>query len=304
MSGSGGFKLFLIGDYFMVLFVAMAVGAFYTLGGVTSLVLVLISLVFLSLFVAMVKGPDILIIYTVVSLFVAVLGFLAGGVAGIVVTQLVSIFVALRGLAKLSINLRNIAVIAATVAGSAAVYALIPYPYTLLSLGAAALASLAMLFYVGRISPLILKLFFSSPREGFHILRSRIKSAWQIGAEALTLAESAESPALERGEVGRPVPPPPPPPPEAPPSPPPQPTETVIQEKAPTPSPAQPQPAPAPAAKPIDESIANLVKRYYSLLATLETSYKEGKIRSEVYEKLKAEYVGKLKQLGYEPANV
>jgi hypothetical protein len=210
MSGSGGFKLFLIGDYFMVLFVAMAVGAFYTLGGVISLVLVLISLVFLSLFVAMVKGPDILIIYTVVSLFVAVLGFLAGGVAGIVVTQLVSIFVALRGLAKLSINLRNIAVIAATVAGSAAVYALIPYPYTPLSLGAAALASLAMLFYVGRVSPLILKLFFSSPREGFHILRSRIKSAWQIGAEALTLAES---PAPERGEVGRPVPPPPPPPP-------------------------------------------------------------------------------------------
>jgi hypothetical protein len=52
-----------------------------------------------------VKGPDILIIYTVVSLFVAVLGFLAGGVAGIGVTQLVSIFVALRGLAKLSINL-------------------------------------------------------------------------------------------------------------------------------------------------------------------------------------------------------
>jgi hypothetical protein len=251
----------------------------------------------------MVKGPDILIIYTVISLFVAVLGFLAGGVAGIVVTQLVSIFVALRGLAKLSINLRNIAVIAATVAGSAAVYALIPYPYTLLSLGAAALASLAMLFYVGRVSPLILKLFFSSPREGFHILRSRIKSAWQIGAEALTLAEA---PAPELGEVGRPVPPPPPPPPppEAPPSPPPQPTETVIREKAPTPSPAQPQPAPAPAAKPIDESIANLVKRYYSLLATLETSYKEGKIRSEVYEKLKAEYVGKLKQLGHEPANV
>jgi hypothetical protein len=303
MSGSGGFKLFLIGDYFMVLFVAMAVGAFYTLGGVISLVLVLISLVFLSLFVAMVKGPDILIIYTVISLFVAVLGFLAGGVAGIVVTQLVSIFVALRGLAKLSINLRNIAVIAATVAGSAAVYALIPYPYTLLSLGAAALASLAMLFYVGRVSPLILKLFFSSPREGFHILRSRIKSAWQIGAEALTLAEA---PAPELGEVGRPVPPPPPPPPppEAPPSPPPQPTETVSQEKAPTPSPAQPQPAPAPAAKPIDESISNLVKRYYSLLATLETSYKEGKIRSEVYEKLKAEYVGKLKQLGYESANV
>jgi len=160
-----------------------------------------------------------------------------------------------------------------------------------------------MLFYVGRVSPLILKLFFSSPREGFHILRSRIKSAWQIGAEALTLAEA---PALERGEVGRPVPPPPPPPPppEAPPSPPPHPTETVSQEKAPTPSFAQPQPAPAPAAKPIDESIANLVKRYYSLLATLETSYKEGKIRSEVYEKLKAEYVGKLKQLGYEPANV
>jgi hypothetical protein len=303
MSGSGGFKLFLIGDYFMVLFVAMAVGAFYTLGGVISLVLVLISLVFLSLFVAMVKGPDILIIYTVISLFVAVLGFLAGGVAGIVVTQLVSIFVALRGLAKLSINLRNIAVIAATVAGSAAVYALIPYPYTLLSLGAAALASLAMLFYVGRVSPLILKLFFSSPREGFHILRSRIKSAWQIGAEALTLAEA---PAPERGEVGRPVPPPPPPPPppEAPPSPPPHPTETVSQEKAPTPSFAQPQPAPAPAVKPIDESIANLVKRYYSLLATLETSYKEGKIRLEVYEKLKAEYVGKLKQLGYEPANV
>ena len=297
MSGSGGFKLFLIGDYFMVLFVAMAVGAFYTLGGVISLVLVLVSLVFLSLFVAMVKGPDILIIYTVVSLFVVVLGFLAGGVAGIVVTQLVSIFVALRGLAKLSINLRNIAVIAATVAGSAAVYALIPYPYTLLSLGAAALASLAMLFYVGRVSPLILKLFFSSPREGFHILRSRIKSAWQIGAEALTLAEAP----AERGEVGRPVPPPPPPPPppEAPPSPPPHPTETVSQEKAPTPSFAQPQPAPAPAAKPIDESIANLVKRYYSLLATLETSYKEGKIRSEVYEKLKAEYVGKLKQLGY-----
>jgi hypothetical protein len=303
MSGSGGFKLFLIGDYFMVLFVAMAVGAFYTLGGVISLVLVLISLVFLSLFVAMVKGPDILIIYTVISLFVVVLGFLAGGVAGIVVTQLVSIFVALRGLAKLSINSRNIAVIAATVAGSAAVYALIPYPYTLLSLGAAALASLAMLFYVGRVSPLILKLFFSSPREGFLILRSRIKSAWQIGAEALTLAES---PAPERGEVGRPVPPPPPPPPppEAPPSPPPHPTETVSQEKAPTPSPDQPQPAPAPAAKPIDESIANLVKRYYSLLATLETSYKEGKIRSEVYEKLKAEYEDKLKQLGYEPANV
>jgi hypothetical protein len=227
MSGSGGFKLFLIGDYFMVLFVAMAVGAFYTLGGVISLVLVLISLVFLSLFVAMVKGPDILIIYTVISLFVAVLGFLAGGVAGIVVTQLVSIFVALRGLAKLSINLRNIAVIAATVAGSAAVYALIPYPYTLLSLGAAALASLAMLFYVGRVSPLILKLFFSSPREGFHILRSRIKSAWQIGAEALTLAEA---PAPERGEVGRPVPPPPPPPPppEAPPSPA-HPTETAKQ---------------------------------------------------------------------------
>jgi hypothetical protein len=303
MSGSGGFKLFLIGDYLMVLFVAMAVGAFYTLGGVISLVLVLVSLVFLSLFVAMVKGPDILIIYTVISLFVVVLGFLAGGVAGIVVTQLVSIFVALRGLAKLSINLRNIAVIAATVAGSAAVYALIPYPYTLLSLGAAALASLAMLFYVGRVSPLILKLFFSSPREGFHILRSRIKSAWQIGAEALTLAEA---PAPERGEVGRPVPPPPPPPPppEAPPSPPTHPTETVSQEKAPTPSFAQPQPAPAPAAKPIDESIANLVKRYYSLLATLETSYKEGKIRLEVYEKLKAEYVGKLKQLGYEPANV
>jgi hypothetical protein len=303
MSGSGGFKLFLIGDYLMVLFLAMAVGAFYTLGGVISLVLVLVSLVFLSLFVAMVKGPDILIIYTVISLFVVVLGFLAGGVAGIVVTQLVSIFVALRGLAKLNINLRNIAVIAATVAGSAAVYALIPYPYTLLSLGAAALASLAMLFYVGRVSPLILKLFFSSPREGFHILRSRIKSAWQIGAEALTLAEA---PAPERGEVGRPVPPPPPPPPppEAPPSPPTHPTETVSQEKAPTPSFAQPQPAPAPAAKPIDESIANLVKRYYSLLATLETSYKEGKIRLEVYEKLKAEYVGKLKQLGYEPANV
>jgi hypothetical protein len=40
------------------------------------------------------------------------------------------------------------------------------------------------------------------------------------------------------------------------------------------------------------------------LLASLESSYREGKISPEVYMRLKTEYVNKLRQLGHEPTNV
>jgi anti-sigma-K factor RskA len=69
-----------------------------------------------------------------------------------------------------------------------------------------------------------------------------------------------------------------------------------------TTSPIQPQQAPA--AAPVDEYVANLVKRYYMLLASLESSYREGKISPEVYMRLKTEYVNKLRQLGHEPTNI
>jgi anti-sigma-K factor RskA len=71
-----------------------------------------------------------------------------------------------------------------------------------------------------------------------------------------------------------------------------------------TTSPIQPQQAPTPAAAPVDEYAANLVKRYYTLLASLEASYAEGKVSSEVYVRLKTEYVNKLRQLGHEPTNM
>jgi anti-sigma-K factor RskA len=71
-----------------------------------------------------------------------------------------------------------------------------------------------------------------------------------------------------------------------------------------TTSPIQPQQAPTPAAAPVDEYVANLVKRYYMLLASLESSYREGKISPEVYMRLKTEYVNKLRQLGHEPTNI
>jgi hypothetical protein len=85
-------------------------------------------------------------------------------------------------------------------------------------------------------------------------------------------------------------------------SPPLQPPEPAASESMQTTSPIQPQQAPA--AAPVDEYAANLVKRYYMLLASLESSYREGKISPEVYVRLKTEYVNKLRQLGHEPTNV
>jgi hypothetical protein len=91
--------------------------------------------------------------------------------------------------------------------------------------------------------------------------------------------------------------------PETPPlSPPLQPPEPAASESMQTTSPIQPQQAPA--AAPVDEYVANLVKRYYMLLASLESSYREGKISPEVYMRLKTEYVNKLRQLGHEPTNI
>jgi uncharacterized repeat protein (TIGR02543 family) len=87
-------------------------------------------------------------------------------------------------------------------------------------------------------------------------------------------------------------------------SPPLQPPEPAASESMQTTSPIQPQQAPTPAAAPVDEYVANLVKRYYTLLASLESSYREGKISPEVYVRLKTEYVNKLRQLGHEPTNI
>jgi hypothetical protein len=43
-----------------------------------------------------------------------------------------------------------------------------------------------------------------------------------------------------------------------------------------------------------------MVSRYLNFLQSLELAYKEGRIKQEVYERLKSEYLGRLKELGYD----
>jgi hypothetical protein len=50
----------------------------------------------------------------------------------------------------------------------------------------------------------------------------------------------------------------------------------------------------------VDEGIKLMVSRYLNFLQSLELAYKEGRIKQEVYERLKSEYLGRLKELGYD----
>jgi hypothetical protein len=48
-----------------------------------------------------------------------------------------------------------------------------------------------------------------------------------------------------------------------------------------------------------NEKITNFITHYLRLLVELENSYKDGKISANVYERLRDEYLSKLKNLGY-----
>lgn len=272
-------RLYLFSDYLLILFFAFVITTFYTLGGVLSLGLILVVVGLLAAFISMAKGPDILIIMTVVSLFLVAVSFLVGGVAGLVIAVLVGIAVSTRGLVRLKTNINTLVVVVVIVAGCVAAFLFIPEFYKLIVFGAAGLVDLGLLFYSGRISPYVLQLFFTSPKQAAHILRMRVRSAWEAGTTApeSPAAEVQAPPPPETAQTKAREPLPPPPPPPSPPPPPPPATQTAVNEK-----------------------ISTLINRYLGLLSTLENSYRDGKINDKVYARLKDEYVRKLKDLGYE----
>jgi signal transduction histidine kinase len=255
-------------DIAMVAFLLIAVAAAYSLGGVPSLILIVLVIAILSVFVSLAKGPDVLILYSVFALFFTAVAFVAGHVTGLVISLVVTVFLASRGIVNIRLNRNSIATLAAMIAAISLAYALLPSYYPLLVTGAASIALFGLLVWAGKISPYTLKLVFLRPNEGFQVLRMKVRATWEQGIQALEQRPYAEEPEARRltaeGEgtsrIGE---------------------ETVSREI-------------------VDEGRNLMVSRYLNFLQSLELTYKDGRIRQEVYERLKSEYLGRLKELGYD----
>jgi hypothetical protein len=50
----------------------------------------------------------------------------------------------------------------------------------------------------------------------------------------------------------------------------------------------------------VDERRKLMVSKYLDFLQKLELTYRDGRISKEVYERLRSEYLGRLKELGYD----
>jgi hypothetical protein len=160
-------KNILRSDIAMVAFLLTAVAAAYSLGGVPSLILIVLVIAILAVFVSLAKGPDVLILYSVFALFFTVVAFVAGHVTGLVISLLVAVFLASRGIVNIRLNRNSIATLAAMIASVSLAYALLPGYYPLLVTGAASIALFGLLVWAGKISPYTLKLVFLRPSESF-----------------------------------------------------------------------------------------------------------------------------------------
>jgi hypothetical protein len=263
-------RLYLVSDYLMLLFIALAVSSFYSIGGVPSLFLVLATVAFLAVFISMAKGPDIVFIYTVISLFLVTVAFIVGGIAGFIAIALITQIMSTRGLIRLRYNARSLTAMVAIVVGCVSAYLFIPGFYKPLLLGAAGLVAFSFLIYCGRISSYILRLIFTSPREAMHVLAARVRYAWIVSTAALE--SPSEGAQRQEGRV-----------------------ETSETSTVQTPSQSLGRPSEIVS----NEKITNLITHYLRLLVELENSYKDGKISANVYERLRDEYLSKLKNLGY-----
>jgi signal transduction histidine kinase len=261
-------KNFLRSDIAMVAFLLTAVTAAYSLGGVPSLTLIILVIAILAVFVSLAKGPDVLIVYSVFALFFTALAFVAGHVTGLVISLVVTVFLASRGIVNIKLNRNSIATLAAMIAAISLAYVLLPGYYPLLVTGAASIALFGLLVWAGKISPYTLKLVFLRPSEGFQVLRMKVRATWEQATQALEQQPSVEESEVRRltaegegtGHIGE---------------------ETVSREI-------------------VDEGRKLMVSRYLNFLQSLELAYKEGRIKQEVYERLKSEYLGRLKELGYD----
>jgi len=262
------FKNVLRSDIAMVAFLLTAVTAAYSLGGVPSLILIILVIAILAVFVSLAKGPDVLILYSVFALFFTALAFVAGHVTGLVISLVVTVFLASRGIVNVRLNRNSIATLAAMIAAISLAYALLPNYYPLLIAGAASIALFGLLVWAGKISPYTLKSVFLRPSEGFQVLRMKVRASWEQGIQALEQRPYAEEPEVRRltaeGEgtarIGE---------------------ETISREI-------------------VNEGRNLMVSRYLNFLQSLELAYRDGRIRQEVYERLKSEYLVRLKELGYD----
>jgi hypothetical protein len=54
----------------------------------------------------------------------------------------------------------------------------------------------------------------------------------------------------------------------------------------------------------VDERRKLMVSKYLDFLQKLELTYRDGRISKEAYERLRSEYLGRLKELGYDTAKL
>jgi hypothetical protein len=187
------FKNILKSDIAMVAFLLTAVAAAYSLGGVPSLTLIVLVIAILAVFVSLAKGPDVLIVYSVFALFFTAVAFVAGHVTGLVISLLVTVFLASRGIVNIKLNRNSIATLAAMIAAISLAYVLLPGYYPLLVAGAASIALFGLLVWAGKISPYTLKLVFLRPSEGFQVLRMKVRASWEQATQALERQPSVEA---------------------------------------------------------------------------------------------------------------
>ncbi|MEM0374975.1 MAG: hypothetical protein QXO17_06100 [Nitrososphaerota archaeon] len=270
ITGGARIKNTLRSDIAMVSFLLTAVGAAYTIGGVLGLVLIVIEVAILAAFVSLAKGPDVLIFYTVFALFFTAISFVAAGVAGLVIALLVTTFLASRGIVNLMLDRKTIATLAAMIAAVSAAYVFLPGYYPIAAIGSTSLVLLGLLMWSGRISPFTLKLILTRPSEGFQVLRMKVRATWER-ATYVPVTEPHEGAAeVEEGTAG---------------------VEARVGGEAVS-------------KEVIDEGRNVMVTRYLNFLSSLELAYKDGRVKKEVYERLRSEYVTRLKELGYDTTKI
>ena len=267
--GTGtGIKNLLRSDMAMIAFLLTAVGAAYSIGGVLSLTLIVLVIAILAVFVSLAKGLDVLILYTVFALFFTAIAFVAGQLTGLVIALLVTVFLASRGIVNIRLGRRSIATLAAMIAAVSLSYALLPGYYPLMTTGVVSIAFFGLLVWAGRISPYTLKLIFLRPKEGIQVLRMKVRAIWEQATQVIDQQSSVEEhgvggPTVEGGDVGSLR------------------GETVSREI-------------------VDEGRNVMISRYLNFLSSLELAYRDNRIKKEVYERLRSEYLGRLKELGYD----
>jgi hypothetical protein len=179
------FKNIFKSDIAMVAFLLTAVTAAYSLGGVPSLILIILVIAILAVFVSLAKGPDVLILYSVFALFCTAVAFIAGHVTGLVISLLVTVFLASRDIVNIKMNRNSIATLVTIIAAISLVYVLLPGYYPLLVTGATSIALFGLLVWAGKISPYTPKLVFLRPSEGFQVLRMKVRANWEQATQAL-----------------------------------------------------------------------------------------------------------------------